>query len=117
MSARIHVCGSCADRLVADGGELVPGPHVLALGTLCQAHAGEAPATSVVAAPDGWDAAADTLDAATLDGTPVAVGPLTDLATRFLCAWTSGKPEDPDAALVDTAIAWARLVARRTKGA
>lgn len=114
---RAHLCGDCSVEAVLAGGEDLDG-QTIAYGTGCENHPELLAATHVVMVPDDFTRTrteAPVPAQAPLE-TPIAVGPLTDLASRLLSAWSRGDMTKADPNAITYAVKAARLLLNETGG-
>lgn len=113
---RHQVCGDCARRMVEEGGVRMLG-GVISLGASCEAHPSEfrPQATSVVRVPPEWRPPAPPPPRVV--EVPGAIGPLTEISLRLLCAWTNHEDGMGCGTIeVEQAVNVATMLLERTKG-
>ena len=131
----LHVCTSCAKRLIDKGYAKEKG--TITLGDVCEAHDGKhrpqatslviAPETEVTTPPDLGPVALDADELAETGEAPAvvvrepgriveAIGPVTEIAARLLVAWSTSEKLADDLMIAEAARV-ARALLRETKGA
>lgn len=116
------LCGECCAVLLQRGG-VERKPSGLALGIACMRHPSLA-ATHVVEAEEGAalprledDDTAGSPSAPVARPSPSSVGPVTDLAARFIVAWSTDTEEKViDRFMVTRAVSAARMLIEETGG-
>lgn len=116
---RAHFCGDCSVEAVNAGGTDLEN-QTIAYGTGCENHPELIAATHVVLVADDFAKTSAPTEApapvrAALE-TPIAVGPLTDLAARLLSAWSGGDMTKADPNAITYAVKAARLLLNETGG-
>lgn len=122
----VLTCGDCAGELIAKGATMAPVDE-LPYGKVCQIHpAGKSdmPATNALLPPEGWtgvvsvpDEKGSGVELGDPFPIPASMGPLTEITTRLVVAWSSADRTAADRNTVDAAVILAERILRATNGA
>jgi hypothetical protein len=119
----VFACGDCAGEIIRAGGKWAPVDEI-PFGKVCQVHPpgrSDMVATNAMVTPEGWarpevvksDPCADTSSSPL----PTTMGPLTEIATRLIVAWSAADRTATDKGTVNAAVLVAERILKSTNGA
>lgn len=118
----VYCCGDCAYEIREAGGRRADEVAKLPYGILCQVHPSHLPAqpvTNAMVVKEGWKRAPREdvhVHAPFPSSLPLTMGPLTEITTRLVVAWsTSDRMTDP--VQIGAAVEAARQILGLTNGA